>query len=98
MIIKEMLSQLESADAPVIKVLKSYTAGKALALVLKKGMILKEHKTAIPGKLVVMDGAVTYKQEGKSVTLNKFSDLDIPVDVLHSLEAEQDSVCLVVLG
>lgn len=98
MIIKEVLSQLESSAIPVVRVLKTYASGKALVLGFKKGMILTEHKTAIAAKLVVMDGAVIYKQEGKSIELSKFSDLDIPVNVLHAVEAQEDSVCMLILG
>ncbi|MGN6641277.1 MAG: hypothetical protein ACTHJ8_20370 [Mucilaginibacter sp.] len=98
MIIKEVLTQLENSAIPVVRVLKTYTAGKTLALGFKKGMVLTEHKTAIPAKLVVVEGTVIYKQEGKSIELDKFSDLDIPVGVPHAVEAQEDSVCLLILG
>lgn len=98
MIIKEILSLLETAQAPVIKVLQQQASGKVLALGFKKGMALKEHQTAIPAKLVVIAGAVLYKQAEESVTLNELSDLDIPVKVPHMVEALEDSICLLILG
>jgi|SRR6185312_12629281 len=98
MIINEVLAQLETANAPVAKVLQAHAAGKTLVLGFKAGMILKEHRTAIPARLLVVDGIVAYKQEGKSVTLGKYTDLEIPVDVLHAVEALEDSVCLLLVA
>jgi len=98
MIIHEVLAQLEKANAPVIKVLQAHAAGKTLVLGFKSGMILKEHRTAVPARLLVIDGSVTYKQEGVSVTLNKYADLEIPVDILHSVEAQEDSICLLLVA
>lgn len=99
MIIKEVLAQLENAETPVIRVLKANTNSKVLVLGFKKGMILKEHKTAVPAKLVVLAGAVTYKQQDKSIPLNQYSDLDIPVDIPHSVEAAgADSLCFLIVG
>lgn len=98
MIIKEVLARLEKAESPVVQVLQQQSVGKVLTLGFKKGMILKEHQTIIPARLVVVSGAVTYKQEDKSVTLSKFSDLDIPVRVMHSVEALEESICLLILG
>ena len=98
MVIKEVLAKLDKAESPVVQVLQPQSAGKVLTLGFKKGMILKEHQTIIPAKLVVISGAVVYKQEEKSVTLSKFSDLDIPVKVMHSVEAIDDSICLLILG
>jgi len=94
MIIHEVLAQLEKANDPVIKVLQAHAAGKTLVIGFKSGMILKEHRTAVPARLLVIDGSVTYKQEGVSITLAKYADLGIPVDVLHSVEAKEDSICL----
>lgn len=98
MIIKEVISELEQSSTPVVRVLQNRTAGKVLVLGFKKGMVLKEHQTAVPARLVIMEGAVNYKQEGKSVMLTKFSDHEIPVKVMHAVEAVEDSICLLIVG
>ncbi len=98
MIIKQVLARLGEAESPVVQVLQQQSAGKVLALGFKKGMALKQHQTVIPAKLVVISGSVVYKQDDRSVTLSKFSDLDIPVKVMHSVEALEESVCLLILG
>ena len=98
MIIKQVLARLEEAGSPVVQVLQQQSAGKVLVLGFKKGMVLKEHQTQIQAKLVVVNGSVVYKEGDKSVTLSKCSDLDIPIKVMHSVEALDDSVCLLILG
>ena len=98
MIINEVLAQLENAGAPVIKVLQVHAAGKTLVLGFKAGMILKEHRTAVPASLLVIGGAVIYKQEGTAIPLRKYADLEIPVDVLHAVEAVEDSICLLLVA
>ena len=98
MVIQDILSLLETAQTPVIKILQQQASGKVLALGFKKGMILKEHQTTVPAKLVIIEGTVLYKQGEESVTLNKLSDLDIPVKIPHGVEALQDSICLLILS
>ena len=98
MIIKNVLSQLESAAGPVVKAWQKNEHGKVLVLGFKKGMILKEHQTALPAKLLIIDGRVSYREGITSVTINKFEDMDIPVNVPHSVEALEDSICLLIQG
>lgn len=96
MIIQDVLSQLEDAAGPVVKVLQRTDNIKVIALGFKKGMILKEHKTGVTTKLLIMDGCVIYKKAEASVVMDKYDDLDIPINVLHSVEALEDSVCLLI--
>jgi quercetin dioxygenase-like cupin family protein len=96
MIIKEVLTQLESAAGPVVKVLQRGEQGKVIVLGFKSGMVLKEHKTPITTKLVVIDGSVIYRTGEEETVISKFDELDIPVNVPHAVEALEDSVCLLI--
>lgn len=98
MIIKQVLTALETAVSPVIKVLGQNEHFKAIVLGFKKDMILKEHQTNVPAKLVIIEGSVNYKEEGRNVILSKFEELDIPVNVTHSVEAIKDSICFLIRG
>ncbi|MDO3641384.1 hypothetical protein [Mucilaginibacter sp. L3T2-6] len=98
MTIYEVLAQLEEANAPVIKTLHTHAAGETLALGFKSGMTLKGHRATVPARLLVIDGSVNYRQEGVSLTLAKYADLDIPVDVPHSVQALEDSLCLLLVA
>ena len=98
MVIKEILSELETKDHPVAKALYKKEGFKVLMLAFKKGMILKEHKAHMPIKLVVLDGKVTYKSEVEEIKLDKFDEFEIPVNNLHAGYALEDSLCMVLLG
>jgi quercetin dioxygenase-like cupin family protein len=98
MIIKEVLSQLENAASPVAKVLHKGEQFKVITIGFKKGMILKEHKSNLPARLVVVAGSIIYKEDERSVVMNRFEDLEIPVNKIHSVEALQDSVCFLFQG
>jgi quercetin dioxygenase-like cupin family protein len=96
MIIKNVLSLLENASGPVAKPLQHGEHGKVIVLGFKKGMVLKEHQTNKPTKLVIIDGSVIYRRAEAWVVMNKFEEMDIPVNVPHSVEALEDSICFLI--
>jgi quercetin dioxygenase-like cupin family protein len=98
MIIKEVLAQLEQATGPVVKMLRQGEGFKMKVLGFKKGMILKEHTTAVSTRIVIVEGQVEYKEGERFIMLSKFDDIEIPVNVPHSVEALADSICLLVHG
>ena len=61
-------------------------------------MILKEHKAHITSKLTVLEGAVIYKEESRIVELSQYDEVEIPIEVTHSVEATQDSLCILTQG
>lgn len=98
MIIKNILAQLSETTRPVSKIVKSGTSFKTIAIGIKKGMIWRDHKAVMPTKLLVVQGTLIYRQGEKKVVLEQFDDLDIPVEIIHSLEAVTDSLCILVQG
>ena len=84
---------LETAAQPVIKMIQSSEHFKTLIIGMKKGMVWKEHKKTVPNRLIVTEGSVTYKETGKSIALNKYDDLEIPLHIIHRPEANEDSLC-----
>lgn len=100
MVIKTVLEQLENQDTdrPSIKILKKGEGYKVIVLGFKKGMILKEHSTPIPAKLVVIEGKVNYKEADRVVPLDKFDEMDIPINVIHAVEALEESICFLIQG
>jgi quercetin dioxygenase-like cupin family protein len=98
MSIKEILSQLDTASSPVAKVLHKGDQFRVIVIGFKKGMILKEHKSSLPARLVVTSGSVRYKEAERSVSLGLFEDMEIPVNEPHSVEALEDSVCFLFQG
>jgi len=56
MIIEQVREQMALATGPVVKVLKQGHGYKVMVIGLKKGAVLKEHKTAVPATLIVTKG------------------------------------------
>ena len=97
-IIKQALAELETKNNPVAKVLHKATDSKAIVMVFKKDMILKEHKSALPAKLTIFKGSVNFVMLGENTLLNQFDTMDIPVNVIHAVTAMEDTVALLTQG
>ncbi|MFE3870145.1 hypothetical protein ACFX5F_02795 [Flavobacterium sp. ZS1P70] len=95
---KEILQKLEKAVNPVAQVVQNTSCSKVMVIAFKKGMILKKHKTDVPAKLLVIKGNVIYKEQNQQEELFLYDEKDIPVAVLHSVEAIEDSLCLLFKG
>jgi quercetin dioxygenase-like cupin family protein len=98
MMFKEILQKLENAVNPVAQVVQNTSCSKVMVIAFKKGMILKEHKTDVPAKLLVIKGNVIYKEQNQQEELFLYDEKDIPVAVLHSVEAIEDSLCFLFKG
>lgn len=98
MTIKQVKKELKASNHPVAKSLHQGVGFKVLIMGFKRGMILKEHKAHIRSKLTVLEGAVIYKEENRVVELEQYDELEIPIDVKHSVEALEDSLCLLTQG
>jgi quercetin dioxygenase-like cupin family protein len=98
MIIKNIIEQVEASNRPVAKIIKHNGNNKAIAIALKKGMIWPDHKASLPTILLVADGRVTYREGHETIELEKYDNFDIPVDITHSLEAQEDSLCILLQG
>ena len=98
MILKEIIALLENATHPVAKALHKGDHFKVLAIGFKKGMVLKEHQAHLPTKLFVLSGQIIYKQNEVCTSLSTYEEIEIPINVLHSVEATEDSLCLLTQG
>jgi quercetin dioxygenase-like cupin family protein len=98
MTIKKIKEELNSADRPVAKSLHHGPGFKVLIMGFKKGMILIEHKAHLKSKLTVLEGAVIYKEATRVVDLGQYDEVEIPVEITHSVEAVEDSLCILTQG
>ena len=96
--VKEVLEQLQTATHPVAKALHKNEHFNVLVLGFRAGMLLKEHKTSRPSKLTILQGKVIYREANREVIAAQHDTVEIPVEVLHSVEATQDSLCLLTQG
>ena len=98
MLVRSLIEKSEVEDHPVASAIKKGTHSKVLAIAFKKGNRFKNHMVHQPSKLVVLSGKVYYVQNDKKITLKKYDELEIPVDVMHTLEAAESSLCLLIQG
>lgn len=96
MIIKTIKKELKKSSSPVAKSLHHGSDLKILMMGFNKDMILKEHKAHTPSKLIVLEGAVIYKEENRVVELMKYDEVDIPVEITHSVKAIENSLCILI--
>lgn len=96
--IKNIIAELETAVHPVARAIHKGEGFKVLAIGFKKGTVLKDHKAHITSKLTVLSGAVIYKEGNQQTVLDQYDEIDIPVQVTHSVEAKEDSLCLLTQG
>jgi len=98
MIIPSIKTKLESSSHPIAQALHQNSSFRVLAIAFKKGMVLKTHKAHKTSKLFVLEGAVNYIERDKKTLLKRYEETDIPVEVSHSVEALEDSLCLLTQG
>lgn len=98
MTIKQVKEKLKTSKGPVAQSLHQGSGFKALIMGFNKGMILKEHQAHIKSKLTVFEGSVLYKEENREIKLQQYDEVDIPVKVMHSVEALADSLCVLTQG
>lgn len=98
MILKEILSKIETTDKAVVKKLQNGKEQQVLAIGLQKNAILKEHKTDIPAKLYVLTGEVVYRTGRTESIVKQFEEQEINVGDLHSVKANENSLFLVIKG
>lgn len=97
-IIKEALAELEIKNNPVAKLLHKTADSKAIVILFKKDMVLKEHKSALPAKLTIFVGEVNFTMQGETFCLKQFDSIEIPVNEIHAVTALQDTVSLLTQG
>ncbi len=98
MVIKEAIAELELKDSPVAKLMHTGVAFKVIVLAFKKGMVLRDHKINVPTKLTVLNGNVKFSSENLIRTIDTYEELEIPLEEIHTIEALENSLCLLIQG
>ncbi|NJY62033.1 hypothetical protein HC174_04590 [Salinimicrobium sp. CDJ15-81-2] len=96
MLVKEILSELPTATKILVRKFEQEEGSHVLAIGLNKDVILKEHKSDIPARILVIKGAVTYIAGDKRTRLDLFDEHIIPIGEYHAVEPHEDSVFLVI--
>ena len=65
---------------------------KEIRIAFKKDQIMKAHKTAYPITVMVLRGAIDFGVEGRTLHLKSGDLIALEPNVVHSLEAKEESV------
>lgn len=98
MTIKNIKAKLEESENPVGAAIHQNANFRVIAFAFKKGMKMKEHQAYHPSKLVVVEGSVIYKEADRTVEMGLYDEVDIAPKVKHSVEALEDSLCILTQG
>lgn len=96
MVFNTILEKLATAGRPVALAIAKGAEFSILAIGFKKGMILQEHVTSVPAKLIVLEGSVTYQTGPNTIPLEKYAEMSIPANEKHAIFAHADSMCLLI--
>ncbi len=96
--IVDVLEDLKNATFPVARAIHKGHHFKVLAIGFTRGMAMKDHKTHTPTKLTVLYGSINYIEEGRIIQAHQYDEIEIPLEIIHSVEALEDSLCLLTQG
>ncbi|MFA5670160.1 MAG: hypothetical protein WC967_13040 [Balneolaceae bacterium] len=98
MTIKNIKKKLETSSNPVAEAIHQNANFRVIAFAFKKGMNIKEHKAYHPSKFIVFEGSVIYKEKDRVIEMGQYDEVDIPSEMPHSVEALEDSLCILTQG
>lgn len=67
-----------------------------LSITLEKGSVLPEHTSPRDAFLIVLEGALEFRINGKSYLIGQFEDFSFPKEVTHQVKAREDSRFLII--
>ncbi|MFD2516900.1 cupin domain-containing protein [Salinimicrobium flavum] len=79
-------------DKAAVQVLFDTPNSKEIRIAMKKGQIMKEHKTPYPIVVEIFQGKITFGVEGNTHSLEKGDLASLDGDIPHDLKAEEDSI------
>ncbi|AZQ65372.1 cupin [Flammeovirga pectinis] len=77
---------------PLIKVLFETAFTKEIRIAMKKGTVMKEHKTSYPIVVQIVKGNIDFGVQNEVFDLNEGKILALDGGVPHDLKAKEDSV------
>lgn len=94
-----MFQNLEfNEKRPLVQVLFETTFTKEIRIAMHKGTEMKEHKTAFPIVVEIVDGNINFGVESEVLHFNKGQLIALDGGVPHSLIALEDSIVRLTLA
>ena len=96
---EQLLEEAKAASAG--RAALTLARGNDLTVVLTAitaGTVLHEHRAPGPATVVILNGSIVFSSNTENITLEKGEAVVFTADVLHAVEANEDSVLLVSIG
>ena len=94
-----LLKDLEYNETkPAVKVLMDTESSREIRIAMKKGQVMKEHKTPYPIVVELFDGAISFGVNGDVHEIHKGDMLSLEGNVPHDLTAKEDSIVRLTLS
>lgn len=94
-----LTQELEYNDnKPAVKVLMDTDSSREIRIAMKRGQVMKEHKTPYPIVVEIFEGQITFGVEGESHNLVKGDLVYLEGNIPHDLKAEEDSTVRLTLS
>ncbi len=87
-----------SDKQPAIKLMLETEHSKEIRILMKKGQVMKEHKTPYPIAVELYSGAITFRVNGEKHQIVAGDLLALEGGVPHDLEASEDSIIRLTLS
>lgn len=93
------LNDLTFTDDKVkISVVLETSFSKEIRIAFKKGQVMKEHKTAFPIVVHLLEGSIEFGAEGEKYQLSKGDILTLEANIPHDLLANEESIVRLTLS
>ncbi|PRX43813.1 cupin domain-containing protein [Salegentibacter salegens] len=83
---------------PAVKVLMDTSSSREIRIVMRKGQVMKEHKTPFPIVVEIFEGEITFGVNRETHTLVKGDLVYLEGNVPHDLKAEKNSTVRLTLS
>jgi len=83
---------------PAVQVLLDTDSSREIRIAMKKGQVMKEHKTPYPIVVEIFEGSVNFGVNGETHLVKRGDLLTLEGNIPHDLKAEEDSVVRLTLS
>ena len=94
-----LVKELQYNDnKPAVQVLMDTDSSREIRIAMKKGQVMKEHKTPYPIVVEIFEGKISFGVQGQEHSVQKGDLLALEGNIPHDLRAKEDSIVRLTLS